>query len=557
MKIPAILDFSYFPFKKGVYKKGTEEFQALKEMSQSEDWSLYITEMKAKGISINSMRLTEASKADDQFVVNNLQSDEKEIDTGTLCENEENFQDEEIEVEELNKFHDEPIELEEGVQNDDYSKAELEELPTEELIRILEEEFDTDIEGSNIDRNDREDLVNCILHEQIEQEEISQFENHEELDEAHVAGEIQVAAQKAKDLNPGLNPEEINKKNTEQAPIEEGYRENPETQIKEDVQPTAPLQDFKGFDDVKPGDKATCYEKLGWTVLAKGTKQDWNDLKQHDSGVMQGVIDGASEDEDFEMIAVEDPERGKAVFVYGNEGAVVPTISDSEQTEEENPQEAPAFNDHEVQENNPELPIDDESPIGDNVEEIETPFTSDGNEKPEEEKELLDENKTSDELSPEIDGFLQDIAQMTEAISYNDITKFATRVTPEQVEKLEKIHRKWTNYEGDEIEFMDEPEFKELVNIVKGNKIMESTENKNKDVLKEDNNDDKRIQSAFVTFANAKKALEQAQTEITINLGYHFTTLFQAQLTQLNETIESARKQIEVIAKEARTKLKR
>jgi uncharacterized protein YegL len=104
---------------------------------------------------------------------------------------------------------------------------------------------------------------------------------------------------------------------------------------------------------------------------------------------------------------------------------------------------------------------------------------------------------------------------------------------------------------------MDEPEFKELVNIVKGNKIMESTENKNKDVLKEDNNDDKRIQSAFVTFANAKKALEQAQTEITINLGYHFTTLFQAQLTQLNETIESARKQIEVIAKEARTKLKR
>jgi hypothetical protein len=514
MKIPAILDFSYFPFKKGIYKKGTEEFQALKEMSQSEDWALYIIEMKAKGIAINSMRLTEASKADDQFVVNNLQSDEKDIDTGTLCENEENSHDEEQEVEELGKFHDKPADmLEEGTEKEEFLREDLEIASNEELVEILANEFDIDVyENKEINPDNNEELIDLILEEQDRNNGTGEYSDEGKLDESHMAGDIQKEVMKAKDENPGLKPEEINKKNT-QAPeqkeavdFETGKFEE-KVPMKEDKQPENALQDFKGFDDVKPGDKAQCYEKLGWTVLAKGTKQDWNDLKQHDSGVMQGVIDGASEDEDFEMIAVEDPERGKAVFVYGNEGAVVPTISDSEETEEENPQEAPAFNDHEVQENNPELPIDDENPIGDTLN-GETAAVTDDN-KPK----LLDET-----MAPEI--------QKAAA----DAKKANPNASPEEINKINTS-------------------IKEAISM-KDNKD-------NKGIIKEDNADDKRIQSAFVVFANAKKALEQAQTEITINLGYHFTTLFQAPLTQLNDTIESARKQIEVIAKEARAKLKR
>ncbi len=69
--------------------------------------------------------------------------------------------------------------------------------------------------------------------------------------------------------------------------------------------------------------------------------------------------------------------------------------------------------------------------------------------------------------------------------------------------------------------------------------------------------DDKRISSAFQTLALSKKALEEANTQLVINLGYHFQKLYEMDLTEINNTIESARKQIEVLSRKIRTQLKR
>lgn len=712
MKIPAILDFSYFPYKKGVYKEGTHEFQALKEMSLSEDWTHYVREMKAKGVSISSMRLTEDAKADNQFVVNNLQSDEKGIDEGTpLNENDEEMEldnlpsncyrmtggssencpdkedlrnwssdpeeleesdesaTEEIEVEELEKYHDKPLDMiDEGTEEVDlntvskwfnslgpkekmaaanshnvaigyssfedlsdmytdsvwkkcreanqtkieegksighpggYTRESLKIYNYDELVDIIEDEFGVKIgidnHEINLD-NQEEGLIDAILE--------YQEKGKEELDEAHVAGEIQAAANKAKEQSGGKSSQAINDENTKNLKkVPEGLNEEEEgsfqertnvmTGIKEGVE----LQDYKSFNDVQAGDNAKCYENLGWTVLAKGTKQNWDDLKQHDNGCMQDVIDNSSEDEDFEMIAVEDPERGKAVFVYGNEGATVPTI-DGEEGEEDNAQESPVFDPHEVQENNPKLPIDSDLPIGDEVGEDEDEIIKNVLEESEEEDEgpeydsagfsredgMSPKSNASSERTPsdveirtgieksrwsegserrkdlkqaeKVESFLHEVSQNTQTIDHNDIARFIQDASQEDYSKVMRVYEAWENYEGNSlVHFEQEPEFKELINIVKGIEINENkTMEPNKKVIKEEASDDKRIQSAFVTFANAKKALEAADTELTINLGYHFQTLFAEQLTTLNETIESARKQIEAIAKDARTKLKR
>jgi hypothetical protein len=90
--------------------------------------------------------------------------------------------------------------------------------------------------------------------------------------------------------------------------------------------------------------------------------------------------------------------------------------------------------------------------------------------------------------------------------------------------------------------------------ILKNEDIMSD---KNKEVIQEAGDDDKRISTAFAILAAAKKALEEANSQLVINLGYHFQKLYEQDLTEINNTIESARKQIEILAKKIRVQLKR
>lgn len=67
---------------------------------------------------------------------------------------------------------------------------------------------------------------------------------------------------------------------------------------------------------------------------------------------------------------------------------------------------------------------------------------------------------------------------------------------------------------------------------------------------------DDRIKQGFNTLVLAKKSLEEAQSQLTMNLGYHFMELNNAELTVINEGIETARKGLEQLAVKIRRQLK-
>jgi len=128
---------------------------------------------------------------------------------------------------------------------------------------------------------------------------------------------------------------------------------------------------------------------------------------------------------------------------------------------------------------------------------------------------------------------------------------------PGTVYSAEGIGTDGSSWEAWLFSFAGETEFTSTEEIIS---TIKETNRKNKTMDKrnlKEGDDDKRISSAFQTLALAKKSLEEANTQLVINLGYHFQKLYEMDLTELNNTIETARKQIEVLSKKIRTQLKR
>lgn len=74
----------------------------------------------------------------------------------------------------------------------------------------------------------------------------------------------------------------------------------------------------------------------------------------------------------------------------------------------------------------------------------------------EENKIIVDEgNNVSSNLTPALDSFLQDVAQMTEVIDYTDIVEFGRRATETEIKKLTNLRKRWiaeAEYNDDESE---------------------------------------------------------------------------------------------------------
>lgn len=75
----------------------------------------------------------------------------------------------------------------------------------------------------------------------------------------------------------------------------------------------------------------------------------------------------------------------------------------------------------------------------------------------------------------------------------------------------------------------------------------------NKVIIKEA---DERIKNGFNTLVLAKKSLEEAQTQLKMNLGYHFLEIYDQPLTAINNDIKAAIEKLEQLAKQIRTQLK-
>lgn len=93
----------------------------------------------------------------------------------------------------------------------------------------------------------------------------------------------------------------------------------------------------------------------------------------------------------------------------------------------------------------------------------------------------LNENAVSANLPSSIDSFLQDIAQMTELLSYQDIMNF--KPSDEDIKKLAFLIKKIKSFiktnDIEDEEISELPEIKEIVNIIKG-KIIEEKKKFNK-----------------------------------------------------------------------------
>jgi len=80
---------------------------------------------------------------------------------------------------------------------------------------------------------------------------------------------------------------------------------------------------------------------------------------------------------------------------------------------------------------------------------------------------------------------------------------------------------------------------------------------KNKIVLAEA---DERIKNGFNTLIAAKKSLEEAQTQLKMNLGYHFLEIYgdkpDSPLTLINNDVRAAIEKLENLARQIRTQLK-
>lgn len=80
--------------------------------------------------------------------------------------------------------------------------------------------------------------------------------------------------------------------------------------------------------------------------------------------------------------------------------------------------------------------------------------------------ETLTENNVSSELTPALDNFLQDVAQIHGGIDYNDIMEFGKNVTPEQIKKLTNLRRRYnTEAQYDDANF--DPIVAKVIAIVK------------------------------------------------------------------------------------------
>lgn len=74
----------------------------------------------------------------------------------------------------------------------------------------------------------------------------------------------------------------------------------------------------------------------------------------------------------------------------------------------------------------------------------------------------LTENAISGNLNPVLDSFLQDVAQMTQAISYDDIITFAKCAQPHQISALETLRKGWAEV----VDYDDDNELNEIAQHV-------------------------------------------------------------------------------------------
>lgn len=92
---------------------------------------------------------------------------------------------------------------------------------------------------------------------------------------------------------------------------------------------------------------------------------------------------------------------------------------------------------------------------------------------------LNEGNPVSHELPTSVDSFLQDVAQTTGQISYNDIAKFAeSEFTSEDLKALKKLHRIYaddTNWEDDDDDLVLNDIGKKVAAIVKGTRSEEES----------------------------------------------------------------------------------
>jgi len=86
----------------------------------------------------------------------------------------------------------------------------------------------------------------------------------------------------------------------------------------------------------------------------------------------------------------------------------------------------------------------------------------------------------------------------------------------------------------------------------KPNEVKEHTMS-DKELVQED---DKRIDKAFQTLVACKKAIAEAQDQLTFNLSHHFLKIYDQQLTEIDEHLNSAKAAVATLGKTIRNQLK-
>jgi len=583
-----IIDFKYFPYAYAEFGSNTQEYAALNELDQ-EEWDEYLLDMSTKNSGID----IRYDNVDDIFVVECAQGHGKYFGTPISTRDEESsdYQEEEID-ENPGKYFDTPMHMDEGkksIKEGAYSDYETEEVNKKgEVVKVQWEEGETEAIdgrvrqcwaiGTGSDGSKWSATVDVCTGEWGDLEDIEEITPDESIikegdmvtiefepgvtsegvvENVHSDGTLDVTWEDGS-RNENLDPSDVEtiKFNesedkgeksiiSEEKDVSIGQRWNAFNKEERMNLLTALNLDKslanKEWSDITGGDNQRLAKELSNDIYESEEKEEGKDEKQLLLGdkdkdtdeLIEAIINEPLEDIEPKVASTSKPKKSN---IEGEEFPEAEIEFDSiVKDTKESQQKGPEFDKTGISktEKTPKSNILGKSPKVNKTVEI-----------------VIDSNKEMIKTES-----INNLADETEA-------KMSLSFQPEVGEKVKKTltDNNITNYNIKPMQGLVYFTFKDKDSLNKAIQILQKTVTENKMSEKKqikEADDDKRISSAFQTLALAKKALEEASTQLILNLGYHFQKLYESDLTELNNTIEIGRKQIETLSKKIRTQLKR